>query len=63
MQTPKAWYWTIFWLGATFVVVSTIVSAARQGSWGPVEEMSWFPAVPIAVTGARYRGCRGCRIR
>lgn len=62
MRTSKAWFWTVFWAGATFVVVSTIVSAARQGSWAPVEEMSWFPAVLLAVTGRGYRGC-GIRIR
>ena len=60
MRTSKAWFWTIFWVAATFVIASTIVSAARQGSWGPVEEMAWFPAVLIAVTGT---DCRGCRIR
>lgn len=58
MRTPKAWFWAVVLMAAAVVVISTIVAAARQGSWGPVEEMSWFPAVLAAVAGARRGGGR-----
>jgi hypothetical protein len=57
MRVSKAWVLTIAAVAAV-VVVSTIVSATRQGSWGPVESMAWFPAVLAAVAGSGNRACR-----
>ena len=41
-----------------FVTVSSVVQAVRQGSWGPIAEGLWFPAVIVAACWpGRYRRC------
>jgi hypothetical protein len=41
------------------VVVSSIVQAVRQGSWGPLIAVGWLPAVVVATWWPGSRGrCR-----
>jgi intracellular septation protein A len=58
MRRSKVWFLAIAGAAAALVVVTTIVSAKQQGSWGPVESMAWFPAVLVAVAGSGNRACR-----
>jgi hypothetical protein len=45
-------------LAVTFVAVSTIVQAVREGSWSPIISVGWLPAVVIATwPGSRRRCC------
>jgi len=46
-------------LAVTFVAVSSIVQAVRQGSWGPVISVAWLPAIVVAVASGRTR----CQVR
>jgi hypothetical protein len=39
------------------VAVSAIVQAIRQGSWGPIGEVGWLPAVIVAAWPGTYRRC------
>jgi hypothetical protein len=45
-------------LAAGLVAVSAVVQAVRQGSWAPVESVSWLLVI-VAVTwpGTRRAGC------
>jgi hypothetical protein len=43
-------------LAVAFVAVSSVVAAIRQGSWSPIIEVGWLPAVVVATwPGARRR--------
>jgi hypothetical protein len=44
-------------LAVAFVAVSSVVQAIRQGSWGPIAEVSWLPAVIVASWPGTYRRC------
>ena len=45
-------------LALVFVTVSSVLQAVRQGSWGPIAEGLWFPAVIVtACWPGRYRRC------
>ena len=44
-------------LAAVFVAVSVAVQAIRQGSWGPIGEVCWLPAVIVAAWPGTYRRC------
>lgn len=44
-------------LAAAIVLGSSIALAVRQGSWTPVEQTAWLPAVLVAVPGRRRRSC------
>ena len=46
-------------LAAGLVAVSAVVQAVRQGSWAPIESVSWLLAVIVAATwpGTRRAGC------
>ena len=55
MTRGRRWLYLIAGLTATFVAVSTIVQAARLGSWGPVVSVGWIPAVIVAAL-SRGRG-------
>ena len=48
-------------LAAVLVAVSAVVQAVRQGSWAPVDSVSWLLVV-IAVTWPRT-GRAACRPR
>jgi hypothetical protein len=39
------------------VAVSSVVQAIKQGSWGPIIEVGWLPAVVVATwwPGTRRR--------
>jgi hypothetical protein len=36
-------------LAVLVVAVSSVVQAVRQGSWGPIVEVGWLPAVVVAT--------------
>jgi hypothetical protein len=47
-------------MGLVMAVVagSSIAVAVRQGSWSPVEQVGWLPAVWVAVLpGRRHHRC------
>ena len=45
-------------LALVFVAVSSVVQAVRQGSWGPIAEGLWIPAVIVAACWpGPYRRC------
>jgi hypothetical protein len=48
----KAWkrgLYLIAGLAAVFVAVAATAQAIRQGSWAPIVEAGWLPAVIVAV--------------
>jgi hypothetical protein len=56
----KRWTWwlqVMSGLAAAVVTGSTIALAVRQGSWTPVEEIGWLPAVLVAVLPGGRRRC------
>ena len=61
----KRWTWWLYAVVGLAVLGSSIALAVRQGSWTPVEEIGWLPAVLIAALPAeRRRSClprRGSR--
>jgi hypothetical protein len=45
-------------LALVLVAVSSVVQAIRQGSWGPIAEGLWIPAVVVAACWpGTYRRC------
>jgi hypothetical protein len=63
MRSQMRWVPVIAGLALAFVVLSAVVKAVGQGSWGPVEEVLWVAAVvPSCLPGA-YRRCRPLRHR
>jgi hypothetical protein len=50
-------------LAMAFVAVSAAVQAIRQGSWGPIVEVGWLPAVIVATWPGTYRRCQPRRNR
>ncbi len=57
MRRGTRWLYLIAGLAAAFVAVSTIVQAARHGSWDPIVSVGWIPAV---IVGTLPRGRGGC---
>ena len=58
MKRCKWWLYAVSGLAVAIVLGSSIALAVRQGSWTPVEEIGWLPAVFIAVLpGGRRRSC------
>jgi hypothetical protein len=58
MKPWMRWLQVIARLALVFVVVSSIVQAVRQGSWGPIAEGLWIPAVVVATCWpGTYRRC------
>jgi len=53
----KRWLYLIAGLAVTFVAVTSVVQAVRQGSWGPVISVGWLPAVVVATWPGTYRRC------
>lgn len=52
------WRYAVPGLLAAIVLGSSIVLAIGQGSWTPVEQTAWLPAVFVAVLpGGRSRAC------
>jgi hypothetical protein len=43
--------------GLAMAAVSSVVQAIKQGSWGPIVEVGWLPAVVVATwwPGTRRR--------
>jgi hypothetical protein len=57
MKRWTRWLYLIAGLAAAFVAVSSIVQAARQGSWDPIVSVGWIPAVIVATWPAAHRRC------
>ena len=56
MRGRTGWVYLIAALAA-FVAVSSIVTAIRQGSWGPIAAAGWIPAVMVATMPGTSRRC------
>jgi hypothetical protein len=63
MRSWTRWLSVIAGLALAFVVVSAVVRAIGQSSWGPVEEVAWIPAVIPACMPGAYRRCLPHRYR
>ena len=63
MRSWMRWLPLIAGLALAFVVVSAVVRAVGQGSWGPLEQVAWIPAVVPACMPGVYRRCRPHRQR
>ena len=61
MRPWERWLYVIAGLAAVFVTAAAAVQSVRQGSWGPIAEVGWLPAVVVATWPARYRRRRPCR--
>ena len=48
MRPCKRWLLLLPGLAGVFVAVAVAAQAIRQGSWTPVAEMGWLPAVIVA---------------
>lgn len=57
------WLPVIAVLALAFVAVSAAVQSIGQGSWTPVEEVLWIPAVIPACMPGTYRRCLPRRSR
>ena len=57
MRRWTSWLYLLAAVAATFVAVSSVVAAVRQGSWEPLIAMGWLPAVLVAAwwPGTRRR--------
>ena len=52
------WLPVIAGLALAFIAVGSVVQAIGQGSWGPIAEALWIPAVSSRpACRARYRRC------
>jgi hypothetical protein len=47
----------VVWLAAAIVLGATAAQAVREGSWGPIWQAGWLPAVAVA---ALYRPRSRC---
>jgi hypothetical protein len=57
MTRGTRWLYLIAGLAAAFVAVSSIVQAARRGSWDPIVSVGWIPAVIVATLPGGRRRC------
>ena len=57
MKPWARWMYVLTAAAVAVVAVSSIVAAARQGSWGPLIAVGWLPAVVVATwwPGTRRR--------
>jgi hypothetical protein len=55
MKPSARWLYLLAAVAATFVAVSSVVAAVRQGSWEPVLSVGWLPAVIVATWPGNYR--------
>jgi hypothetical protein len=53
----KRWMYVITGLAVAIVAVSSVVQAIRQGSWSPIIEVGWLPAVVVAIWPGTRRRC------
>ena len=56
MKRWARWMYVITACAVTVVAVSSIVQAIRLGSWAPLIEVGWLPAVVAAVWWPGTRG-------
>ena len=57
MKSCARWWQVIAGLAVAIFAVSATVQAIRQGSWGPIVEVGWLPAVIVATWPGTYRRC------
>jgi hypothetical protein len=57
MKSCAKWWQVITGLAVAIVAVSATVQAIRQGSWGPIGEVCWLPAVIVGIWPGTYRRC------
>ena len=57
MKTWTRWMYVITGLAVAFVAVSSVAAAIRQGSWSPIIEVGWLPAVVVATWPGTRRRC------
>ena len=57
MKPWTRWMYVITGLAAAIVAVSSVVQAVRQGSWDPIIEVGWLPAVVVATWPGTRRRC------
>jgi len=57
MKSWARWIYLVAVAAATFVAVSSISQAIRQGSWSPIVSVGWIPAVVVAAWPGAYRRC------
>jgi len=63
MKPWARWTYLIAVAAATFVAVSSIAQAIRQGSWSPIVSVGWIAGVIVAAWPGTRRRClpRGSR--
>jgi hypothetical protein len=57
MGSCTRWVRVIAGLAVAIVAVSATAQAVRQGSWGPIAEVGWLPAVIIATWPGTFGRC------
>jgi len=57
MRSCTRWVYVVAAVAVAVVAVSSVVAAVRQGSWGPVIAVGWFPAVVVATWTGPRRSC------
>jgi len=57
MKSWARWIYLLAVAAATFVAVSSISQAIRQGSWSPIVSVGWIPAVVVAAWPGAHRRC------
>ena len=57
MKPWTRWVYVITGFAAAIVAVSSVVQAVRQGSWDPIIEVGWLPAVVVATWPGTRRRC------
>jgi roadblock/LC7 domain-containing protein len=57
MSKKERAFYAIAIVVATFVTGSAVAAAVRQGSWAPMIDVGWLPAVFVAVKPGAYRSC------
>lgn len=57
MKAQTRWLYLLAGLAVAFVAVSSTVQAIRQGSWSPIIEVGWVPAVVVAAWPGTRRRC------
>jgi hypothetical protein len=57
MKPWTRWVYVIAGFAVAVVAVSSVVQAVRQGSWSPLIEVGWLPAVVVAIWPGPRRRC------
>lgn len=57
MKPWTRWAYVIAGFAVAVVAVSSVVQAIRQGTWSPLIETGWLPAVVVAIWPGTRRRC------